>query len=261
MILDTLAAASKERAAELVNKYGLNALRREAEALPKTNRGFAKALQQKGIAFICEVKKASPSKGLIAREFNPVRQAKEYEAAGAAAISCLTEPNYFLGSNEYLMQITKNVSLPVLRKDFTVSPAQLYEAKIIGAGAVLLITALLDAGELKEYLAIAKSLGLDALTEVHDEAELAAALNAGAEIIGVNNRNLRDFTVDLTTSIRLKKLVPPGITFVAESGIKTRSDVAELEAAGADAVLIGETLMRSGNVRATLAQLAGERHG
>ena len=261
MILDTLAAASRQRAAELINKYGLNALRREAEALPKANRGFAEALQQKGISFICEVKKASPSKGLIAKDFNSVQQAKEYEAAGAAAISCLTEPNYFLGSNEYLTQIAKNVSLPVLRKDFTVSPAQLYEAKIIGADAVLLITALLDAGELKEYLAITKILGLDALTEVHDEAELAAALNAGAEIIGVNNRNLRDFTVDLTTSIRLKKLVPPGITFVAESGIKTRSDVAQLEAAGADAVLIGETLMRSGNVRATLAQLAGERHG
>ena len=261
MILDNLAAASKERAAKLINKYGLNALRREAEAMPKTNRGFAGALQQNGMSFICEVKKASPSKGLIAKDFNPVQQAKEYEAAGAAAISCLTEPNYFLGSNEYLMQIAKNVGLPVLRKDFTVSPAQIYEAKIIGADAVLLITALLDAGELKEYLAIAKSLGLDALTEVHDEAELVAALNAGAEIIGVNNRNLRDFTVDLTTSIRLKKLVPPGITFVAESGIKTRSDVAELESAGADAVLIGETLMRSGNVRATLAQLAGERHG
>ena len=261
MILDNLAAASKLRAAELINKYGLNALRRDAEAMPKTNRGFAGALRQKGISFICEVKKASPSKGLIAKEFNLVRQAKEYEAAGAAAISCLTEPNYFLGSNEYLTQIAKNVSLPVLRKDFTVSPAQLYEAKIIGADAVLLITALLDAGELKEYLAITKSLGLDALTEVHDEAELAAALNAGAEIIGVNNRNLRDFTVDLTTSIRLKKLVPPGITFVAESGIKTRRDVVQLEAAGAAAVLIGETLMRSGNVRATLAQLAGERHG
>ena len=261
MILDTLAAASKERAAELINKYGLNALRREAEALPKANKGFAGALQQKGISFICEVKKASPSKGLIAKDFNPVQQAKEYEAAGAAAISCLTEPDYFLGSNEYLTQIAKNVSLPVLRKDFTVSPAQIYEAKIIGADAVLLITALLDAGELKEYFAIAKSLGLDALTEVHDEAELAAALNAGAEIIGVNNRNLCDFTVDLSTSIRLKKLVPPGIAFVAESGIKTRSDVAELESAGADAVLIGETLMRSGNVRATLAQLAGEWHG
>ena len=260
MILDNLAAASRQRAAELINKYGLNALRCEAEALPKANRGFAGALKQKGISFICEVKKASPSKGLIAKEFNPVQQAKEYEAAGAA-ISCLTEPNYFLGSNEYLTQITKNVSLPVLRKDFTVSQAPIYEAKIIGADAVLLITALLDAGELKEYLAIAKSLGLGALTEVHDEAELAAALNAGAEIIGVNNRNLRDFTVDLSTSIRLKKLVPPGITFVAESGIKTSSDVEELEAAGADAVLIGETLMRSGNVRATLAQLAGEWHG
>lgn len=258
MILDTLAAASKERADGLIKKYGLSALRREAEALPKVNKGFAKALQRDGLSFICEVKKASPSKGLIAPDFNPVQQAQLYEAAGAAAISCLTEPQYFLGSNAYLTAISQSVSLPVLRKDFTVHEAQIYEAKLIGADAVLLITSLLDEAALREYLAAANSVGLDALTEVHDEAELETALKAGAEIIGVNNRNLRDFTVDLNNSLRLKKLLPPGITFVAESGIKTRADVAKLQAAGTDAVLIGETLMRSGNVKATLKQLAGE---
>lgn len=258
MILDTLGAASKERADRLIKKYGLNALRREAESLPKANKGFAEALQKDGLSFICEVKKASPSKGLIAADFNPVQQAQLYEAAGAAAISCLTEPQYFLGSNAYLTAISQSVSLPVLRKDFTVHEAQIYEAKLIGADAVLLITSLLDETALREYLAAANSVGLDALTEVHDEMELETALNAGAEIIGVNNRNLRDFTVDLNNSLRLKKLLPPDITFVAESGIKTRADVAKLEEAGTDAVLIGETLMRSGDVKATLKQLAGE---
>lgn len=261
MILDTLAAASKERAGELIKKYGLNTLRREAEALPQVNRGFAQALKKQGLSFICEVKKASPSKGLIAKDFNPVLQARAYEKAGAAAVSCLTEPQYFLGSNVYLTEIAQNVNLPVLRKDFTVDAAQIYEAKLIGADAVLLITALLDEERLKEYLTIAQNVGLDVLTEVHDEAELETALNAGAEIIGVNNRNLRDFTVDLTTSLRLKKLVPPGITFVAESGIKTRADTAQLEAAGADAVLIGETLMKSSNVQAALKELAGGQNG
>lgn len=261
MILDNLAAASKERAGELIKKYGLNALRREAEALPQVNRGFGQALKKQGLSFICEVKKASPSKGLIAKNFNPVLQARAYEKADAAAVSCLTEPQYFLGSNEYLKTISQSISLPVLRKDFTVHEAQIYEAKLIGADAVLLITALLDEERLKEYLTIAQNVGLDVLTEVHDEAELETALNAGAEIIGVNNRNLRDFTVDLTTSLRLKKLVPPGITFVAESGIKTRADTAQLEAAGADAVLIGETLMKSSNVQAALKELAGGQNG
>ena len=254
MILDTLAAASKERAGELVKKYGLNALRREAEALPQVNRGFAQALKKQGLSFICEVKKASPSKGLIAKDFNPVLQARAYEKAGAAAVSCLTEPQYFLGSNEYLKAISQSISLPVLRKDFTVHEAQIYEAKLIGADAILLITALLEESVLQEYLAAAKSIGLDVLTEVHDEAELETALKAGAEIIGVNNRNLK---VDFNNSLRLKKLVPPGITFVAESGIKTRDDIIKLQNAGADAVLIGETLMRSGDAAGALKQLAG----
>lgn len=258
MILDILAEASAGRADALIKKYGLNSLRREAEALPAVNRGFAGALQKHGISFICEVKRASPSKGMIAEHFNPVHQAQLYEEAGAAAISCLTEPQYFLGSNAYLTEIAGKISLPVLRKDFTVNEAQLYEAKLIGADAILLITSLLEKGVLREYLNIAQSLGLDALTEVHDENELEIALEAGADLIGVNNRNLRDFTVDLNNSLRLKKLLPPGITFVAESGIKTRKDIEMLEKAGADAVLIGETLMRSGGVKETLKQLAGE---
>lgn len=258
MILDTLAAASKERADELIKKYGLSVLRREAEAMTKANRSFGLALQKEGLSFICEVKKASPSKGLIAKTFNPKEQAMLYQNAGASAISCLTEPQYFLGSNSYLTEINRAVSLPVLRKDFTVHEAQIYEAKIIGADAVLLITSLLKEAVLREFIAVADSVGLDVLTEVHDENELEAALNAGAEIIGVNNRNLRDFTVDLNNSLRLRKLVPPDITFVAESGIKTRADVAVLQKAGTDAVLIGETLMRSGDVKATLKQLAGE---
>lgn len=257
MILDTLAAASKERAGELIKKYGLTALRREAEALPQVNRGFGQALKKQGLSFICEVKKASPSKGLIAKDFNPVLQARAYEKAGAAAVSCLTEPQYFLGSNEYLKAISQSISLPVLRKDFTVHEVQIYEAKLIGADAILLITALLEESVLREYLAAAKSIGLDVLTEVHDEAELETALKAGAEIIGVNNRNLKDFTVDFNNSLRLKKLVPPGITFVAESGIKTRDDIIKLQNTGADAVLIGETLMRSGDAAGALKQLAG----
>ena len=264
MILDTLAAASKD-AGELIKKYGLNALRREAEALPQVNRGFGQALKKQGLSFICEVKKASPSKGLIAKNFNPVLQARvypvlqarAYEKAGAAAVSCLTEPQYFLGSNEYLKAISQSISLPVLRKDFTVHEAQIYEAKLIGADAILLITALLQESVLHEYLAAAKSIGLDVLTEVHDEAELETAMKAGAEIIGVNNRNLKDFTVDFNNSLRLKKLVPPGITFVAESGIKTRDDIIKLQNAGADAVLIGETLMRSSDAAGALKQLAG----
>ena len=256
MILDTLAAASKERAGELIKKYGLNALRRDAEALPQVNRGFAQALKKQGLSFICEVKKASPSKGLIAKDFNPVLQARAYEKAGAAAV-CLTEPQYFLGSNEYLKAISQSISLPVLRKDFTVHEAQIYEAKLIGADAILLITALLEEIVLREYLAAAKSIGLDVLTEVHDEADMETVLKAGAEIIGVNNRNLKDFTVDFNNSLRLKKLVPPGITFVAESGIKTRDDIIKLQNAGADAVLIGETLMRSGDAAGALKQLAG----
>ncbi len=218
---------------------------------------FKQAVSGEGIHFICEVKKASPSKGLIAEDFPYLDIAKEYEQAGAAAISVLTEPEYFLGRDEYLQEIARRVSIPVLRKDFTVDVYQIYEAKLLGASAVLLICALLDDTELKEFLEIAHSIGLSALVEAHDEAEVKRALAAGAEIIGVNNRDLKSFTVDIENSVRLRKLVPENIVFVSESGIKTAKDIDVLRKNGTNAVLIGEMLMRSSDKKQVLKELAG----
>lgn len=197
------------------------------------------------MSFICEVKKASPSKGLIASDFPYVDIAKDYEAAGAAAISVLTEPEYFLGSNEYLKEIRRHVSVPLLRKDFTVDPYQIFEAKVIGASAVLLICALLDTETLRTGIHLCDSLGMSALVEAHDEEEIKSALRAGARIIGVNNRNLKTFSVDFSNSIRLRSLVPDDVLFIAESGVKSADDIRLLHEAGVDGVLIGETLMRS----------------
>ncbi|MBO5560534.1 MAG: indole-3-glycerol phosphate synthase TrpC, partial [Firmicutes bacterium] len=216
---------------------------------------FKKALAKQGLSFICEVKKASPSKGIIAEDFDYLSIAKEYENAGAAAISCLTEPFWFKGSDRYLEEISKNVSIPVLRKDFTVDEYMIYRAKILGADAVLLICAVLSPSQLKEYCDIAAGLGLSALVEAHDENEIGMALDAKAEIIGVNNRNLKDFTVDINNSINLRKLVPPEVIYVSESGMKTNEDIAKLYKNGVNAVLIGETLMRSDNKKEMLAQL------
>jgi len=210
---------------------------------------FEKALKTKDISFICEVKKASPSKGIIAENFDYIEIAKNYEAAGAAAISVLTEPYYFKGHDKYLREIAQAVSIPLLRKDFTVDEYMIYEAKVLGASAVLLICAILDDETLKRYIEIAHSIGLSALVETHDEREVETALKAGARIIGVNNRNLKTFEVDITLSERLKKLVPNDIIFVAESGIKTREDVAKMREIGADAVLVGETLMRGASLQ------------
>ena len=207
--------------------------------------------------YICEVKKASPSKGVIAEDFPYMEIAKEYEEAGAGAISCLTEPKYFQGRNEYLQKITENVKIPVLRKDFTVDEYMIYEAKLLGASAVLLICAILDDVQLKEYLAICDGLGLSALVEAHDDAEVDRALKAGAHILGVNNRNLKDFTVDTASSRRLRSRIPQNVLFVSESGVKTAEDVAQLAAIGADAVLIGETLMRAPDKTAKLQELKG----
>ena len=266
MILDTLAAAAKQRVAALEQQKSLAAVRQEAEALsqqalaagqPDAGRQFYQRLARPGVNFICEVKKASPSKGVIAPDFPYVRIARAYEEAGAAAISCLTEPEYFLGRDRYLQEIARTVRLPVLRKDFTVSAYQIYQARLLGAAAVLLIVTLLSEAQLREYLQLAASLHLAALVEAHSEAEVATALRVGAEIIGVNNRNLQDFTVDVQTSLRLRKLVPDGKLFVAESGIKTAADVAQLRQAGVNAVLIGETLMRSKNIAGKLRELAG----
>lgn len=218
---------------------------------------FEQALTQSGTSFICEVKKASPSKGVIAKEFPYQDIAQEYKTAGAAAISCLTEPYFFLGSNEYLKTIAANVSIPVLRKDFTVDARMIYEAKVLGASAVLLICSILNDEELSEYVHLAHALGLSALVEAHDATEIDRALAAGARIIGVNNRNLATFEVDTTNSLRLRERAKD-VLFVSESGIKTREDVAQLESIGVDAVLIGETLMRSTNKAKTLSILRGD---
>ena len=218
---------------------------------------FQRNLKKEGIQFICEVKKASPSKGIIAEEFPYLEIAKEYEKANAAAISVLTEPEYFLGKDEYLTEIVQNVKTPVIRKDFTIDAYQIYEAKVLGAKAVLLICSLLDDEKLKEFLEIAHSIGLSALVEAHDEEEVKRALKAGARIIGVNNRDLKTFTVDIQNSVRLRKLVPEDIVFVAESGIKTAEDIALLKENGTNAVLIGETFMRSENKEKLIKELSG----
>lgn len=218
---------------------------------------FEKALREGDITFICECKKASPSKGVIEPNFHPVDIAKDYEAAGAGAISVLTEPKWFLGSDEYLRNITKTVKIPCLRKDFTVDEFMIYEAKLLGSSAVLLICSITEEVKLQEYIKIADSLGLSALVEAHDEDEIAMAIRAGARIIGVNNRNLKDFTVDIHNSERLRNLVPKDILFVAESGIKTASDIEVLRQAGVNAVLIGETLMRAPDKKQMLDELRG----
>lgn len=259
MILDEIAAKTIERIEEQKRKIPLQTVRRQAEALPsETGFPFKRSLSVgNDIHFICEVKKASPSKGLIAEDFPYLEIAKEYEAAGASAISCLTEPYFFQGSDRYLEEIAKAVQIPVLRKDFTVDEYMIYEAKILGASAVLLICSILEKSQLKAYLELAHSLGLSALVEAHDEAEIEMALQAKAGIIGVNNRDLKTFTVDIQNSIRLRKLVPQEIVFVSESGMKTPEDIAALRENGTNAVLIGETLMRSQDKKAMLDTLRG----
>lgn len=256
MILDKLAESSRRRVEERKRTRSLEELRREAEARnAQTGFPFETALGRQGLSFICEVKKASPSKGVIAKEFPYLQIASEYEAAGADAVSCLTEPEYFLGSDRYLEEIAGKISLPVLRKDFTVDPYMIYEAKILGASAVLLICAILDREEVREGIRIADSLGLSALVEAHDEAEVEKALDAGARIVGVNNRDLRTFQVDLDNSRRLRAMVPPDILFVSESGIRTPEDIRRLRENGTDAVLIGETFMRSPDKKKMLCEL------
>lgn len=220
---------------------------------------FREALSGSRMSFICEVKKASPSKGIIAQDFPYTDIAREYEAAGAAAISVLTEPYYFMGSNDYLKEISKQVSIPLLRKDFTIDEYMIYEAKTLGASAVLLICSILSDEELKKFLNLAHELGMSALVEAHDETEIKRALSAGAGIIGVNNRDLKTFKVDIMNSIRLRKLVPDDVIYVSESGIKTPEDVKRLKDNGTNAVLIGETFMRSPEKSAELARLRGGR--
>ena len=259
MILDEIAEKTRIRVAGAKQKISPEEMKQKALAC-ETHREFPfeKELRKKGISFICEVKKASPSKGIIAEKFDYRSIAESYEEAGAGAISVLTEPEYFKGSIEYLKEIAEDVKIPLLRKDFTVDEYMIYEAKAAGASIVLLICAILDEETLKHYIEIADSLGLSALVEAHDEEEIQMALRAKARIIGVNNRNLKDFTVDIHNGIRLREKVPQDVLFVAESGIRTREDIEELEKAHVNGVLIGETFMRAENKKAMLAELKGE---
>ena len=258
MILEEIAARTVQRVAEEKAAVPLSEMKKRAEALDaNTGFPFRKALSGNEISFICEVKRASPSKGLIAPDFPYLDIARDYERAGASAISCLTEPFWLKGRDEYLAEISNAVKIPVLRKDFTVDEYMIYQAKTLGASAVLLICSILSKEQLSEYLGIAHSLGLSALVEAHDEDEVRTALSVGAGIIGVNNRDLRTFTVDINNSARLRKLVPPEILFVSESGIKTAADIEALRSNGTNAVLIGETLMRSPDKKAALDELRG----
>lgn len=257
-ILDQLAEYSRLRVAEDKKKISLEEMKNIAIQTKNEKLydfAFEKAFKKDGLSFICECKKASPSKGLIEPDFRYLEIAREYEKAGADCISVLTEPKWFLGSDEYLKEIAKTVSIPCIRKDFTVDEYQIYQAKTLGAAAVLLICSILSEVQLGEYIKICDSLGISALVEIHNEKEAGMAVRAGARIIGVNNRNLKDFTVDTANSRKLRDLIPYDIIFVSESGVKSTDDIRAIREIGADAVLIGETLMRADDKKAKLDEL------
>ena len=254
--MQTIAAHARTRVAADRAKISLEELKALCqEAGPGQGEQFVSALNRPGLSFLCEIKKASPSKGLISPDFPYLDIARAYEAAGADGVSCLTEPKWFLGSDDIFRQVRRTISLPMLRKDFTVDEYQIYQARLMGANAVLLIVSLLDGETLKGYLDLCRSLGLAALVETHDGQEADAALNAGAEIIGVNNRNLKDFSVDFSNAARLRDRIPPGVLYVAESGLTGPEDAAALKRLGADAALVGEALMRAPDKGAMLASL------
>ncbi len=254
-ILEEISLVVKKRIAKRKEACSLETIKNQAKAMKPGEFLFEKALRTTDMAFICEVKKASPSKGVIAPEFPYLDIAKDYEKAGATAISCLTEAEYFQGDDRYLAEIVQTVKIPVLRKDFFVDPYMVYEAKILGASCILLICALLSDQELQEYFAIANELGLSAIFEAHDEMEVERAVNCGARIIGVNNRNLKTFQMNLENSIQLRAGVPSDILFISESGITKAEDIRTLADHGIHAVLIGETLMRATDKKAMVDQL------
>lgn len=255
-ILDQLAAHANVRVKDDMLKHSLHELKELCQEAGRANGGrFFETMKQPGMSFICEVKKASPSKGIIAPNFPYLEIAQDYEAAGADAVSCLTEPMWFLGSDQIFKEIRQTISLPMIRKDFTVSEYQIYQARLMGADCVLLICALLDTATIARYLALCDELGLSALVEAHDGEEIRSAVSAGAKMIGVNNRNLKDFSVDFTNAARLRDLIPPEAVYVAESGVERPADVAALRSIGADAVLMGEVLMRAKDKGAMLATL------
>jgi len=256
IMLDEIVEKTKERVETAKSIISLDDLKNEVSLMEITDDfPFKKALGGDDISIIAEVKKASPSKGLIAEDFDYLQIAKDYEDAGASAISVLTEPYFFMGSDDYLKEIADNVSIPVLRKDFVVDEYMIWEAKALGASAVLLIVSILDIVQLKKYLDLAHELGLSAIVETHDGDEIMRALTVGAEIIGVNNRNLNDFTVDIENSINLRRCVSGDVIFISESGIKTKEDVTRLKENDVDAVLIGETLMKSDDKKAMISEL------
>lgn len=259
-ILQTIATKTKERIEKQKALHPLEELKQACTKLPiNQDFPFEQALRKEGLSYICECKKASPSKGLIDEDFNYLQIAKEYEKVGARAISVLTEPEFFLGSDQYLQEIAQEVKIPCLRKDFIIDEYMIYQAKLLGAQAILLIVSLLDTQTLKQYLELATSLGLSCLVEAHDEVEIKQAIAVGAKIIGVNNRNLRNFQVNVENTLNLRQAIPKEILMVAESGIQNRSDIALLEKAQIDAVLIGETLMKASDRQAKMAELRGEK--
>ena len=259
MILDELADYARLRVAKDCEENSIEVLQElccNSNTHPNRPRFcFEQALRQDGLSFICEVKKASPSKGVIAKHFPYLEIAKQYEQAGADCISCLTEPKWFLGSDKIFTDIREAVHTPMIRKDFTVDAYQIYQAKLMGADAVLLICAILDTKTIASYLELCDNLGLTALVEAHDAAEIQSAVAAGARVIGVNNRNLKDFSVDFSNASRLRDLIPPECIYVAESGVSCVEDVAALRQVGADAVLMGEVLMRAKDKASLLAQM------
>ena len=262
MILDDLAVATRARVERKKAQIPLETVKAQAQALAQQENHFTfpfeQAIAKDDISFICEVKKASPSKGIISEDFPYLDIAKDYEKAGADCISVLTETDYFKGEDRFLKEINDTVQIPTIRKDFIIDEYMIYEAKLLGASCVLLIAALLDTETIRQYKSICDDLGLSALVEAHDEAEIASAIAAGARMIGVNNRNLKDFTVDIHNSTRLRELVPKDILFIAESGIKTADDIQVLRDAGVNGVLIGETLMRSPDKAQMLDALRGK---
>ena len=256
VMLDEIVEKTKERVEIAKNIISLDDLKNEVSLMEINDEfSFKQALSGDDIAIIAEVKKASPSKGVIDEDFDYLAIAREYELAGASAVSVLTEPYFFQGSDDYLKEISENVTIPVLRKDFIIDEYMIWEAKALGASAILLIVSILEIVQLKKFLDLAHDLGLSAIVETHDGDEIMKALTVGAEIIGVNNRNLNDFSVDIENSISLRRCVSGDVIFISESGIKTKEDVTRLKENDVDAVLIGETLMKSDDKKAMIVEL------
>lgn len=256
MILEEIVEKTKQRIRHQKDQYPLELIKDKALKMPiDSTFPFEKALSKKEMSFILEVKKASPSKGEIVKDFDYLNIATEYQEIGASAISVLTEPYFFKGDNQYLQEIAKSVTIPVLRKDFVIDEYMIYEAKVLGASCILLICSILDLPTIKKYITIADTLGLSCLVEAHDVKEVEKAIMANARMIGVNNRDLKTFTVDITNSLRLRSIVPKNILFVSESGISSHNDIQELVQHQVNAVLIGETMMRSTNKKQMLDTL------